>query len=431
MNVVELVKASLLPELKQNFDDIPITPEHFEEYVKIVELNLRVLFKFLSEQPRDYWTSTEEKLEFDTYLILLLCEVTASNTYHKISNEEMVRHANLLLNSHKPMEPEVEDKIFSYYQAKLEQNVWKTQYGAINGFLRYIEFRYSQENKMKMNWMNFCLAIGLRLRESVETVFKHISLKIFKALLQFSEPSKIKDTNIHSVIYDAVYKDVHYMSSEEATTDIWTCLSICVKFYENIDSTNWSYVDDMIEVLMRNIPINANDLISLSLLRSVTKLGYFFSTNCADIERAIAVDFKNEKELDECRSCCRNNNSRTTLRWAKSILELFVVESYKLLSKQDLCVQLLEEIHRCYMVYILAIPLSIVELHLITFFEKFITVLMEVMVLNEKDEKIAQLIKALLTTFLHHLQNSSCEINEKLLCIQQSLLKLIKLDFFM
>lgn len=42
--------------------------------------------------------------------------------------------------------------------------------------------------------------------------------------------------NIHSVIYDAVFKDIHIMDSNNFIVIQWNCLLKCLDFYTNFDS---------------------------------------------------------------------------------------------------------------------------------------------------------------------------------------------------
>lgn len=51
-----------------------------------------------------------------------------------------------------------------------------------------------------------------------------------------------------------------------------------------------------------------------------------------------------------------------------------------------------QEIHRCYMVTILPIGLSIIEQHLVTFLDKFTAVLMEVIKIQNYKDNILQVI---------------------------------------
>lgn len=47
--------------------------------------------------------------------------------------------------------------------------------------------------------------------------------------------------NIHSVIYDAVFKDIHIMDSEVFIEKQWSCLVKCLDFYVNLNSFEVNY----------------------------------------------------------------------------------------------------------------------------------------------------------------------------------------------
>lgn len=46
----------------------------------------------------------------------------------------------------------------------------------------------------------------------------------------------IEEQNIHGVIYNSAFKDLDFMDSVEAATDIWECLRNCLNFYKELSS---------------------------------------------------------------------------------------------------------------------------------------------------------------------------------------------------
>ncbi|KAI8115235.1 hypothetical protein CVS40_12515 [Lucilia cuprina] len=234
--------------------------------------------------------------------------------------------------------------------------------------------------------------------------------------------------NIHSVIYDAVFKDISIMDSILFINKQWFCLIKCLDFYTNFDSFTWNYLDDMMEVLLRNISLAPDNAASMCLLKFINKLIVYFTLNHKEFEDFLLQDLRQMENLNECRLLANANTSYTCYRWAKSILQMFIIESHKLMQTIENAQQLLQEMHKIYILAILPIKLSVIETHLIIFLNKFIAVLMEVIKVHQTKPDIMPVITSLLETFNYHLNNS--DITEKLQRIQQNLVGLLKTESF-
>lgn len=403
----ELVSSCFLPALKEDLDNMPLSSEHFSSYRKVLEIQLPILYDLL-QQNQNWIFRTEDQESYEVFanVIILLSEINAAPTIYRLSNENIQRNANNILQEHTPINiTDVEKFVFEFYQNKLKKDIWKKQLGSLQGFLRYLELQYSSRTLPK-RWVNFCLSVGLTVRESHEPNCKRIGILIFTVILKSGNFAYIEEQNIHGVIYNSAFKDLGFMDSVEAATDIWECLRNCLNFYKELSSFNWCQLDDLMENAIKNVTLAPNSPISLCNLQQVSKLGAYFAINQQEIKTCCEAGLNTPSSLEHCRNVCATNNSYTIFRWAKNILTMFNVESYKLMQDKEDSWKFLLEMHKCYLVCILPIQLQIIGPHLIVFLEKFTSVLMEVIITHKMDLEIIQTVRAILETFKFQLQHS-------------------------
>ncbi|XP_023300482.2 uncharacterized protein LOC111682719 [Lucilia cuprina] len=432
--IKNLLDSCLLPQLQHDLDSIPIEREHFTTYHECLELQLPLLYDWIQQQPNIFvWNDEGANLEIKTKLIVLLCEITSSNTIYQLNRKELISNAERVLQNTLKLTNELDESLFKYYEDKLHKDKWKRQLGAVNGFVKYLEYRFynalDHDSKMSQKFLMFCLSVALNVRTCYETHYKTLSTTIFLIILQQGANDDIISMNIHSVIYDAVFKDISIMDSILFINKQWNCLIKCLDFYTNFDSFTWNYLDDMMEVLLRNISLAPDNVASMCLLKFINKLIVYFTLNHKEFEDFLLQDLAQMENLNECRLLANANTSYTCYRWAKSILQMFIIESHKLMQTVENAQQLLQEMHKIYILAILPIKLSVIETHLIIFLNKFIAVLMEVIKVHQtKPDNIMPVITSLLETFNYHLNNS--DITEKLQRIQQNLIGLLKTESF-
>ncbi|XP_028899019.2 uncharacterized protein LOC105216768 isoform X2 [Zeugodacus cucurbitae] len=401
----ELVSSCFLPALKEDLDNVPLNSEHFGSYRQALEIQLPVLYDLL-QQNRHWIFSREvqESYELFANVIILLSEINAVPTVYRLSNENIQRNAHNILQEHAPINiADVEQIVFEYYQNKLIKDVWKKQLGSLHGFVRYLEY---SSGTLPKRWVNFCLSVGLTVRESHEPTCKRIGIVIFALILKSGNFTYIQEQNIHSVIYDSAVKDLDFIDSVEEATDIWECLHKCLNFHKELSSFNWCQLDDLMEKAIKNVTMAPNNDISLCNLQQVAKMGAYFAINQQEIVSCCEAGINGSSLLEQCRNVCASNNSYTNFRWAKSILTMFNVESYKLMQNKEMSQKFLLAMHKCYLVCILPIELQIISPHLIAFLEKFTSVLMEVIITQKMDLEIIQIVSSILETFKHQLQHS-------------------------
>lgn len=97
----------------------------------------------------------------------------------------------------------------------------------------------------------------------------------------------------------------------------------------------------MMEVLLRNISLAPETTASVCLLKFVGKLIVYFTINNQEFEQLFAHTITS-KNISTYRSLSFPNTSYTNHRWCKAILQMFVIESHKLMQKNEICLELLQ-----------------------------------------------------------------------------------------
>ncbi|XP_073816554.1 uncharacterized protein isoform X2 [Musca autumnalis] len=340
----DLIQSCMLPELKEDLDNIPIEREHFKSYHECLRIQLPVLYDWV-EQAKPWDCQDETNQEVQAKLITLLCEVSVRNTLYSVDQPELLNNADRILQRFGRISSSVHAKLLQYYQTKLHKDTWKRHMGATNGFVKYLMVNTSSssaQNFMNKQLLMFCLSVGLNIRTCYETHYKLLSTQIFSMMLNHGNFDEILSMNIHSVIYDAIFKDLHIMDSIDFIQLQWSCLLKCFDFYTDMDSFTWNKLDDSLEILLRNIPLAPNSLSSICLMKYLSKFVVYFNINRQEFYDVLSKDIHDDETMKSIRLLGSSNTSYTTYRWAKSILQMFILESYRLMQNIDICMDMLK-----------------------------------------------------------------------------------------
>ncbi|XP_017078804.1 uncharacterized protein LOC108112916 isoform X2 [Drosophila eugracilis] len=401
-HMCDLVQFYMLPELKEDLDNIQLDPSQFESYHALLVQDLPKLYDLVQEFLQKDGDAGHEELKVK--LLLLICELTASPTIYQLKDDSgnLLKNANELARQLSSKWWESTDvQMLKYYEKKLHRDCWKKQLGAVHGFGRYMELRYGDKSRMPTQMLAFALSVGLNVRECYDPTYKQLGVKIFSVMLKFSNSKDIQELNVHSVIYDHALKDAYNMESIEAIDSVWNCLYLCLDHFVDLDAFTF-----------------------------VTRLGCYFTINRRDVEAALATDISQPDKLELCREECLSLNASTSYRWAKAILQMLVLESDKLLQGVEVCYELLGQMMRCYLVCILPIPLQALHPHLPEFYAKFVAVLMECLVAHERDPKVLKLVLRFTEIFSFQLENGSTAKMPKDLAEFTEALKIIHRKIF-
>ncbi|KAH8293531.1 hypothetical protein KR054_001366, partial [Drosophila jambulina] len=403
-HMCELVQFYMLPELKEDLDSVQLAESQFESYHSLLIQDLPKLYDLVQEFLQKSDEAGHEELKVK--LLLLLCELTAAPTIYQLKGD----HMNLLRNAHELANKlssswwkSTDAQMLKYYEKKLHKDCWKRQLGAVHGFARYLELRYTDKSRMSIQMLAFALSVGLNVRECFDPTYKQLGVQIFSVMLKFSDPKDIQELNVHSVIYDHAIKDAYNMESIEAIAAVWNCLYLCLDHFVDLDAYTWNQCDDMLDRLIHNVSMSSKPKLSICLMQFITRLGYYFTINRSAVEAALATDLSNPDNLAACRDECLSLNASTSYRWAKAILQMFVLESEKLLQGPEVCVELMEQMQRCYLVCIMPIPLEALHPHLPEFYGKFVAVLLECIMVHERAPAVVKIVQRFTNLFTFQL----------------------------
>ncbi|EDW15047.2 uncharacterized protein LOC6573518 [Drosophila mojavensis] len=409
--ISEQIQICMLPSLKVDLDEVQTLPTHFKDYHCMLEQELPKLYDLLHKNEVVLLHDLPYQ-EIRAKLVLLLCELTASPTIYRLNSDQepLQQNANQLLRKLASSCNKAEENfIFKYYEEKLHKGCWKRQPGAVHGYVRYLEHRHVNDVKMSMRMLTFSLAVGLNVRESFQPEYKQLGVRIFTLMLRHGRPDDIQQLNVHSVIYDNVFKDVQSMETLSGTICNWDCLILCLDHFMNVDVFMWNHCDDMLERLIQNISLASSTEMSVSLMHFITKLGYYFAINKNEITAALTTDLTKSNQLTECLQVCASLNVCTNYRWAKSVLQMLVLESEKLLRSVDAATKLLVEMQRCFLVCVLPIPLQALHAHLQEFYVKFVAVLLEGVTVHQGNKQVQTLTQMFIQIFIYQLKNGSTD----------------------
>ncbi|XP_017034201.1 uncharacterized protein [Drosophila kikkawai] len=403
-HMCELVQFYMLPELKEDLDSVPLAASQFESYHSLLIQDLPKLYDLVQEFLQKSGGAGHEELKVK--LLLLLCELTAAPTIYQLKDgpENLLRNANELANKlSSSWWKSTDAQMLKYYEQKLHKDSWKRQLGAVHGFARYLELRYTDKSRMSTQMLAFALSVGLNVRECYDSAYKQLGVQIFSVMLKFSDPKDVQELNVHSVIYDHALKDAYNMESVEAIGAVWNCMYLCLDHFVDLDAYTWNQCDDMMDRLIHNVGMSSKPKVSICLLQFITRLGYYFTINRSAVEAALATDLSKPDNLAACLDECLSLNASTSYRWAKAILQMFVLESEKLLQGPEVCVELMEQMQRCYLVCIMPIPLEALSPHLPEFYGKFVAVLLECIMAHERTPAVVKIVQRFTSIFCFQL----------------------------
>lgn len=90
------------------------------------------------------------------------------------------------------------------------------------------------------------------------------------------------------------------------------------------------------EIAITNVTMASDSSISLCYLQQVSKMEEYFLINQQEMETCWEAGLNIPSSIEHCRNVCATNNSFTMFRWAKRILTMFNVESYKLMQEKEM-----------------------------------------------------------------------------------------------
>lgn len=76
-------------------------------------------------------------------------------------------------------------------------------------------------------------------------------------------------------------------------------------------------------------------------MKFVSKFIVYFNINRQEFEELLDRDLAQIEAIKSCRELGASNTSYTCYRWAKAVLEMFILESYRLMQSTEICKDML------------------------------------------------------------------------------------------
>ncbi|XP_037911190.1 uncharacterized protein LOC119651609 [Hermetia illucens] len=435
-----LLDESLVPELLHDIDTHYIQDNYYDVFrTNSLDPQLSEIFALLSDQQHLLYKTESRAFDLRRLLILLLCEQTASGTIFQTKIKSYLNKLNGLVAKHFQRilhdDENVVDAVFDYYKGKLRRNHWKKEIGSIHGFQRFCQLHYELHgNQLNKDQCLFALSVAHLFEEHYQPSYKEMGFRLINTVLDATPEDILLDSNVHKVLYHILFRNIPKMFSVAGSFMLWRCLCKCIALMNPSDFSKWVEVDDVIEAVMRKISLEPDSSVCCYQFGILLQLGL---DNATEIKDLVIIDDIQKFGADEVdfatlRQACKSQSFKVYYKWAKRLLELFLAESHLLLVEKGKAIQMLRAMHTCYIVCITTMPVKVCEPHLIPFLEKFILVLMEVIINFKKDSTIVQLVEEFLTTISLHLGEESYQqlMSEEASEMKINLEKLLKHSAF-
>lgn len=186
----ELIRLCLVPELITDIDTQQIEPAHFNEFKRILDENLHLLFDLLQQYESVLFDKTTETQDFRKQFVLLLCEQSVPDAPYK--TDQLMLQQNVTYLAEKWFRKLIDEKcilemVLQHYKTLIKVDVWKRNIGAIFGFHRFCQLNYKSNNELlQMNEVFFVLATGTLLLEHYEPDYKRMGIDLYNILMTFS-----------------------------------------------------------------------------------------------------------------------------------------------------------------------------------------------------------------------------------------------------
>lgn len=186
----DFTKQCLLPEFDQEIGNQQIDRDDFKLFVYGLNQNLRLLFDIINKNRDLLFKKIDETKPFRIAFVLLLCEQTSDGDVPFQTDDKSLldylcglvrKHLHEVLDDKK-----IYDGVLDTYKSKLRTNIWKKNLGAVYGYERFCQARYSHpKSRLSAADGLFMLSVGMILVEYFEPLYKHIGIKLFGVLLNF------------------------------------------------------------------------------------------------------------------------------------------------------------------------------------------------------------------------------------------------------
>ncbi|KAL5284769.1 hypothetical protein ACFFRR_006843 [Megaselia abdita] len=402
-DIHEILESAFVPKLLKNIDDFQLSDELFAEFKEQQTINTQILFDGIQQYKK---TENTFDSKIKSTLIVLFSERLANykTACYKDENKRQTEYMkSTVLELMKNIDKSTLEKILSYYTEKLNSDSWRTEIGALNGFVNFIEY-YLESNRFKDQWLHFSLSIGFKLTQLHDEEWKSLGLSVLDVILTKGDTQQIEDSNIHNLIYDEVSKILLGSSSDILTCEANNTLLKFLKF-SNCGVEDWGKRDDIIQLNIRKLKLSSSAELCSNIVNTISKVALK-----GELDLIFTGTLK-LSSLDKVCDECKEFDNVLAMRWSKTILEtisnivLFLNTTNTLKAKE-----LITSFSRSYLVFVYLVP-KIVLQYQMGMIEKLVTSIFDTTTMHEENEYLEELI-VFLTIIQKHMKSSKHTFEE-------------------
>lgn len=327
--ILNTIKSTQVPLLKEDFDAVPISNEDFNEYKEFSDQQIKIILDIFYQHESLLTNSSYDNIHsaLKVNILLMASEQLEINPYYSISNQHQLISLEKLISSHVDnFEDVIFTKTIQVFKDTLNNEDWKKNLGRIYGFSWFTKFYLNFKTSSNEDFLVFALSVASKLISIYDPEFKKIGLKIFSSMLELGDKTAIKKINIHSVIFDEVHLLMDRSTDIEFNEYLYNSIFIALTLDDSIkmkpstiEDTKWCKLDDVIEKLLHQVTINRDQKFHNFLLYETAKFcGINSNIKLMEIEK---IEGLNEIYFNELKNSCCERNIRL-LRWLKPILQL-------------------------------------------------------------------------------------------------------------
>lgn len=401
LNVIE---ACLLPPLEFDIDSQPIGKQDFNDFRVILDDQLHLLLDILYQngnllRDQDYYNqSSKLKSEF----VILACEQTEPNEFFQTDQQILISSLQSLLEENfSNFHVNVIKNVIDHFKKQFQNDVWKKHFGSVFGFARFCELLSEKRNSLVDNdFIIFTLSVGSKLISLIDPMFRTVGLKIYKIIMSNTDDKRIKDLNIHQVVYRESFDLIKKSSGIAFNDHLFEVLYETSRLEdEDVKNSKWCKFDDIMTELLEKAGVESDAQLFLLLLQKLVKF-------CA-----ITYDtIESFDDIEVVKANSRQTNYRT-MRWIKKLTEFITRESTRILNNNENGVKILHLYHCIYIVSFSNVDAETLGTKFIAFIQKLILILMRVRNNYSADENFKIVITDFIGTVRNHLRTNDQLVN--------------------
>ncbi|XP_058455033.1 uncharacterized protein LOC131432641 [Malaya genurostris] len=349
-----LIKCCKVPRLTRSIDEAQLQADTFREFLAIFDDTIPKVFDLIAQYENQllaYDQFNQDNLEFRLTSALViaeqfpvvneLCEFQTANRIYRERFSELYEQGQLKQILTGDGSARLLVRAWEHYERVLRGKEWMFNPGDVVSFVRLCEFLYGwmleKPPELTQSVASFILSVGISLVEYHDPEYELYGVRLFNVLLKEDHKVMLKETNIHQVVFQNVFKLNAKTKSERFLTELWQCLLRYVEIVE-VGRTNfseWTDFDDIVEALLDALSFEQSHNLSSVLLLYLLKLLALDLSNFRidDLDEVQAVDSRchlYEPVLEQLRKyCALEFHNRRFYRWHRRLISMLPYELEK------------------------------------------------------------------------------------------------------